>query len=160
MTISQTLIDKVAEAQFQGMPDWQVADVLNAPDNSLPKVRQDIKPQDLRLAVFYALPKIRRMAHQTYLDSADPSVRALAEVCNLAMEAVSIETREIIFTSDPETYDQIQTLSQVLLDAGLISINQRNAVLALTERPVSWAEHNNLFPVTARDVGLARGGVA
>ena len=157
--VSQILIDKVEESQFQGVPDWQIADALNAPDDSLPKVKQDIKPQDLRLAFFTAIPKIKRMAHQTYLDSADPSVRELAEVCNLAMEAVSIETREVIFTSDPETYDQIQTLSQVLLDAGLISINQRNAVLALTERPVSWAEHNNLT-VTARDVGLARGAVA
>lgn len=158
--VSQILIDRVAESQFQGMPDWQVADVLNAPDNSLPKVRQDIKPQDLRSVFFTAIPKIKRMAHQTYLDSADPSVRALAEVCNLAMEAVSIETREIIFTSDPGVCNQVQTLSQVLLDAGIISIDIRNAVLALTERPVSWAEHNNLFPVTARDVGLARGGVA
>jgi hypothetical protein len=155
--VSQVLIDKVAESQFNGLPEWQVANILNAPDASLPKVKQDIKPQDLRLAFFSAIPAIKRLVHQTYLDSADPNVRALAEVCSLAIESVSVETREIIFTSNPETFAQLEALSQVLLNAGLISTDIRNAVLSLPDKTVSWAEANNLPPVTSRDVGLARG---
>jgi len=154
MTISQTLIDKVAESQFQGLPDWQVADVLNATDSLLPSVKKDVSTED---------------AKEILLGNGDWAAVVLTANNNSAPDQIKgacIVLRDTILhtvvvrTTVPDILLQTQTVLAALVSASVITQASQNALLALTERPVSWAEHNNLFPVTARDVGLARGGVA
>lgn len=154
MTISQTLIDKVAESQFQGMPDWQVASVLNAVDLSLPLVKKDVSTAD---------------AKEILLGNGDWAAVVLTANNNSALDQIKgacIVLRDTILhtvvvrTTVPDILLQTQTILAALVAASVITQASRDALLALTERPVSWAEHNNLFPITARDVGLARGGMA
>ena len=154
MTISQTLIDKVAESQFQGLPDWQVADVLNAPDFLLPLVKKDVSTAD---------------AKEILLGNGDWAAVVLTANNNNAPDQIkgacivlrdTILHTAVVRTTVPDILLQTQTVLAALVAASVITQASQSALLALTERPVSWAEHNNLFPVTARDVGLARGGVA
>ena len=154
MTISQTLIDKVAESQFQGLPDWQVASVLNAPDSLLPLVKKDVSTAD---------------AKEILLGNGDWAAVVLTANNNSATDQIkgacivlrdTILHTAVVRTTVPDILLQTQTVLAALVGASVITQASRDALLALTERPVSWAEHNNLFPVTARDVGLARGGMA
>lgn len=152
MTISQTLIDKVAEAQFQGMPDWQVADVLNAPDDSLPYVKQDVTTSDLGEILL-----VRGELYDVY-DALSNPTEDIKRASFLVQK--TFDSTVQIRTSVPDIFTSVTMVLGGLLTAGIISQGAYDAMIALTNRRPSWAEHNNLFPVTARDVGLARGGVA
>lgn len=150
--VSQILIDKVTEAQFFGVPDWAVADALNAVDVTLPTVKTDVSTNDAKeiLLANGDWPKIAIAAD----DVATPS--ALRGACIVLRDTI-LHT-SLVRASQAAIETQIGDVLNGLFAAGIISQASQNALLGLTNRPVSWAEHNNLYPVTARDVGLARGG--
>jgi hypothetical protein len=118
--VSQVLIDKVAESQFDDLPEWQVADILNAPDASF----DTSAPESLRGACI--------VVRDTFKET------------------------NTIRTSLSGIYTQTNTVLTGLLGAGVITQGTYDALIALTNRRPSWAEHNNIL-VTAREVGLARG---
>jgi hypothetical protein len=62
-----------------------------------------------------------------------------------------------IRTSLSGIYTQTNAVLSGLLGAEVITQSTYDALIALTNRRPSWAEANNLSPVTSRDVGLARG---
>jgi hypothetical protein len=66
----------------------------------------------------------------------------------------------IIRTERTSAYNIANTMLTSLLSAGLINQATKDDLIALTDATQSWAEYNNLPPVTSRDVGLARGAVA
>lgn len=151
--VPQILIDKVTEAQFFGVPDWAVADALNAVDVTFSAVKTDVSTNDAKeiLLANGDWPKITIAAE----DVATPS--ALRGACIVLRDTILHTT--LVRASQASIDTQIVAVLGGLLAVNIISQASYDALLALTNRHVSWAEHNNLYPVTARDVGLARGGI-
>jgi hypothetical protein len=154
MIVPQILIDKVAESQFDGKPDWEVADLLNAPDAALPKKKVSISTFDVREFLLGRgfWPAIVITADNA---SADAAIRGL---CITVRDTMKDDA--IIRTERASAYNIANTMLTSLLSAGLINQATKDDLIALTDANQSWAEYNNLPPVTSRDVGLARGAVA
>lgn len=151
---SQILTDKVAESQFQGMPDWQIADALNAVDLSFPLAKKDVSTADAREILLGNGDWVA-----VVLTANNNSVPDQIKGACIVLRDTILHTT-IIRTTNPDILLQTQTVLAALVAASVVTQASQDALLALTERPVSWADHNNLFPVTARDVGLAKGAVA
>lgn len=150
--IPQILIDKINESQFHGLPENVVADALNAPDDSLPYVKQDVSTSDVKQVLLSSLKwaTIVKAADSTSID------QNIRDVCIVVRDTFK-ETNTIV-TTDPSIFAATDGALSVLLAAEIISQSVYDALIALTNRRPSWAEHHGLYPVTARDVGLARGG--
>jgi hypothetical protein len=154
MTVPQILIDKVAESQFDGKPEWEVADLLNAPDAALPKKKVPILTQHVRQFLLGRSfwPAIVIAADDTTIDQ---NIRGL---CITVRDIMKIDS--IIQTDETSAYNIANTMLTSLVSAGLINQATKDDLIALTDATQSWAEYNNLPTVTSRDVGLARGAVA
>ena len=152
MTVPQILIDKVAESQFTGLPDWEVASMLNAPDTSFAYVKRDVSTSDVG--------EILLASGELY--DVNEALKNPSEDIKRASFIVqkTFEKTTNIRTSDPDIFTSVATVLNGLLAAAVISQTTYNVLMSLTNRRPSWAEHNNLPTVTSRDVGLARGAVA
>jgi hypothetical protein len=153
MTVPQILIDKVAEAQFVGFPDWEVATILNTVDETLPTKKVPVMTTDVRQVFLERQywPGIVLTAENT---AADLSLRGL---CITVRDSLNYTT--IIETHKPASYDVVVTLLTALVAANLIDATTKNDLLAMTNANQSWATYNQIY-VDSRLVGLARGAVA
>ena len=148
--VSQVLIDKVAESQFDGMTESQVSDALNAPDSSLAYVKQDVPTSDIK-EVLLSSGEWAAIVLTADNTSAPESLRG---ACIVVRD--TFKETNTIRTSLSGIFTQTDAVLGGLLAATVISQGTYDALIALTNRRPSWAEHNNLT-VTAREVGLARG---
>lgn len=153
MTISQALIDKVAESQFNGMTESQVADALNAPDASLAYVKTDVSTSDVK-EILLSSGEWAAIVLTADNISAPNSLRGACIVVRDTFKETST-----IRTSLSGIFTQTNAVLTGLLGAGVLSQGTYDALIALTNRRPSWAEQNNII-VNAREVGLARGAVA
>jgi hypothetical protein len=64
----------------------------------------------------------------------------------------------LILTNIPEILIRIQQVLGFLVTKGVLTQEVVEALLALSERPQSWAEAVLGRAVSVRDIGLARGG--
>jgi hypothetical protein len=144
--MSQTLAERLAEPDMQGIPDWQAATVLNAPDTSLPVIvdwqTTYVGPGSIMAALG---PTEGAALLDTIKASTDPVMR-------WGLQVVETGKLDIGLASTRAQID-------ALVVAGTLTSAQRDILFALskTERYPSWAEFNNTF-VDARSVGIARGG--
>lgn len=148
------LTDKVSE-YASDVPEWQIASELNAPDATLPKKRVNTPVSEVRalLLTSGAWPKIILSAE----NAATPTdVRALCITVRDSMVYL-----QELHTSDSAIYATISGMADGLLIADIIDQATHDKLVALAFADQSWADvHNGGVPVTARDVGLARGGKA
>lgn len=150
----ETLAEKVATFAAS-VPDWAVADALNAPDDKLAKKRKDIPVSEAR-GMLMSRGHWGGIVLTTENDQAPIELRSL---CITVRD--SMLTLESIYTSKPDIYANAFAMVQGLLGAGLIDQSTADDLIALAEAPQSWADLNyDGKQVTARDVGLARGGKA
>jgi hypothetical protein len=149
MSVPQILIDKVAESQFSAMTEWEVAEALNAPDASLPFVKQDVSTSDVG-EILLASGELYDVNEALKNPSED-----IKRACFIVQKTFEKTTN--IRTSDPDIFTSVATVLNGLLAAAVISQTTYDVLMSLTNRRPSWAEANNLSPVTSRDVGLARG---
>lgn len=158
----QALKDKVSSFDAS-TPDWQVADQLNTPDASTNGSKAvDASVGDARaiLMTSGAWGKVVLIAEGALNPLADAQqALALRALCITVRDAhKNLTTFKM---TDPATAAAVKGMVDSLLTAGLITQDTHDALLALGEVPSSWADVNNAsVPVTARDVGLARGAVA
>jgi hypothetical protein len=147
--VSQILIDKVAESQFDNLTESEVAEALNAPDATLDYVKQDVSTSDVG--------EILLASGELY--DVNEALKNPSEDIKRASFIVqkTFEKTTNIRTSDPDIFTSVATVLNGLLAAAVISQTTYDVLMSLTNRRPSWAEVNNLSPVTARDVGLARG---
>ena len=144
--MSQTLAERLAEPDMQGIPDWQAATVLNAPDTSLPVI---VDWQTTYVGPGSIMAALGLTEGAALLDtikaSTDPVMR-------WGLQVVETGKLDIGLASTRAQID-------ALVVAGALTSAQRDTLFALskTERYPSWAEFNNTF-VDARSVGIARGG--
>ena len=159
------LAERLALPDAAALPDWQAADALNAPDAVNGTARRDVAASDVRGALLASgeWPGIVLVAEGVAMPNMaglpDADRIALRGLCILVRDTVSLT--QTIQTSVPARYAATVAALEGLVAAGLVSAETHAALLALAERPLSWAEANG-YPagVTARDVGLARGAVA
>lgn len=150
--MTQTLEEAVASYPAE-TPDWAVANDLNTPKVELGMKRVNVPVSEARGLL------MRSAAWASIVLAADNSalqadVRAAAITGRDSMLHLSE-----IETSDPATYAVTEAMLGGLVAGGVIPSETRDALLALAEKPQSWSDINyNGAPVTARDVGIARGG--
>ncbi|MCE2759742.1 MAG: hypothetical protein LW713_01695 [Acetobacteraceae bacterium] len=146
------LAARVSQPDLHGLPEWMAANLLNVPDVSLPKVKQ----------------KVATGVAQQLLLTTGEWAKAVVAAGNEALpeetRAAAILMRDTIRQSshieadDPEAYEAVGLVLTKMVQVGLLSAATKDRLLALADRHPSWAEANGVT-VTARTVGLARGGV-
>lgn len=137
-----------------GLTDWEAAEALNTPDAGLALKRVNVPTSEVRELMLAngSFAAIKLASENTAL----PDV--LRGACITAI--TTILHTDLIEATKPSVYANTTALLTALVSAGVIVQGVADACLALADRPQSWAEAND-FPngVTARDVGLARGGI-
>ena len=146
------LAQRLALPDVQGLPDWEVAQVLNAPDVTLPTVRVDVPTGDVQ-EVLLTSGEWAGIVLAAESASTPSQVRTLA-----ILMRDTVRQSSTIGTSQPLVYASTAAALAGLVQAGLLATQTRDALLSLVEKPQSWATANGI-EVTARTVGLARGGI-
>jgi hypothetical protein len=163
--MSSVLADRIAQPDLAGLPEWEVAEILNAPDDSLPKVpvvfscRSIAEPAVLsgELAMLRIVAKLGHIPADVTLDEQNFIVPTQGLVAiGTMLDAVDRDLR--VDPSAPGAAAQVSVMLDALGGMGLLSPATKTAVLAGTVRLQSWAEANGI-EVTPRSVGLARGGI-
>lgn len=147
-----SLAQRLAQPDMQGLPDWQAAQVLTAPDPALPTVRVDVLTGDVQQVL---LASGEWAGIVLAAESAD-TPRGVRSLAILMRDTVRQST--VIGTAAPAIYASITAALDGLVAAELLTAGTRDALLAMAERPQSWAAAHGV-EVTARTVGLARGGI-
>lgn len=150
--MTEALADKVATFPAE-TPDFEVADALNATDDALPTKAVKVSVSAARGVLLKS--------------GAWAGIVLAAENTGIPVElrAACITARDTMLhlsqidTDEPATLATVSGMLDALVQAGLMQDATKAALLALAERPQSWADVNNGgVMVTSRDVGLARGG--
>jgi hypothetical protein len=138
------LTARLALADLANLPDGQAAEMLNAPDASLPKKRVPVP-------VVTLVNHLRRAGKWL-------QIRAAAGAGNVgAMAAVDLNEDRRTVSVDMDDPMVAAALDSMVAGEVLTRV-EANGVLALADAPQSWAELNGVH-VDARAVGLARGAV-
>jgi len=146
--IITSLIDRVLQEDVKYLPDWAVADILNRPDPSLPEITEY---QERLFGVGTILTVLGVDAGVQFLDA----LEAASSKSPAIRWAMMLLKGNGIDAANPVVRQQIDSL----VDTGVLSKASADSLKALGEvkRFPSWAEYNGI-EVTARTVGLARGG--
>ena len=147
------LEDKVNEPQFEELADWQVAEILNAADESLPVLYQNVAKEDL-ISILMIGDKWLEIKENAKGNIEVPINR----LCSTIFDALTMGGA-IFHLTDPKVLTAFSGILNNLLTNNLIDNAIYSEVIAKVTRNQSWAEHNNV-KVTARTVGIARGGIA
>lgn len=142
-----TLNAKVTAPDLAALPDWQVADILNAPDPTLPEV---VELRSVFAGPGTIMQAIGPEAGAAFLDSLE-AMSASVPMVRWAMHIIKLRGLDM---SDPAARAQIDGL----VATGILTAANGAKIKAIAEtrRQPSWAEHHKV-EVTARTVGLARG---
>lgn len=141
------LVDRLRSADVADLPDWRVAEILNAPEPSLPVVVSVVPTIATPSTVMGALgPEAGAAA----LDRLSEVART-APVVRWALE--ELRGSRGLDVGHAAVRQQIDSLVPAVLSRA-----QADTLKALAERRrhPSWAEYHGV-EVTARSVGLARG---
>lgn len=151
-----TLAERLQEPDVAGLPEWRVADILNARDIANGEQWIDVPTHDVRgvLLTTGEWAKLRILAERTAVTEEN------AQIIGIAITAYETLTRtETIQTSQQDRRTAVEQMLAALVAAQVVSQATADALLAMRKRPMSWAEANNIH-VDARAVSLARGAVA
>ena len=147
--MTMTLAIRVAQPDLAALPDWRVAEILNAPDQSLPPV---VTLAETKVGPAHVMATLGGDAGAAFLDSLEQMALQSSRIRWAMHEIKSIG----IDVAQPEVRQAIAGMAS----NGLLTAQQAAALLALAERrrSISWAEHYGI-EVTARTVGLSRGAI-
>jgi hypothetical protein len=145
-----TLIERLALPDMQGLNDTAAARVLNTRDPALPLRRVDVATADAR-EILLATGEWAAVVMSA--ENAEVS-QILRRACINLRD--TIENTELIRATSPEIYAATAVLLGGMVAEGVLTQATVNLLMALADRPQSWAEANET-EVTARTVGLARG---
>ena len=146
------LANRLAQPDMLGVPDWVAAGILTTPNSALPLRRVSVATRD---------------AQEILLSSGEWAAVLLAAESVATPQPVrgacltlrdTIRQSSTISTDVPAIYAATTAVLGGLVAAGVLTQGTVNTLLALADRPQSWAEANGV-EVTARSVGLARGAI-
>lgn len=144
---------KIQEPQFNNLPDWQVADILNSPDSTLPSVYCAVLKEDILSILMtnniWTTIKIKAAQDLEILEN---------KLCGLVYDVLTIGGAQITLTNQKVLTSFLDTLDG-LLQSSIINQDVYNEIITKATKHPSWAEVFNV-EVTPRTVGLARGGIA
>lgn len=151
-----SLAERVAQPDMAGLPEWQVTNLLTAPDQTLPLVSIAVSVADARQLLMASLtPDQTTNAWVAILLVAD-DVSSPARKPALAIRE-AIRAASVINMRNPMEAMMVNATLTALVQAAVITAETRDALLALSQRRPSWAEHHQI-EVTPRSVSLARRG--
>lgn len=163
--MSDVLAARVAQPDMHGLPEWRVAEILNAPDPSLPLVPVPFSCRSIAEPAVLTgeLAMLRLVARQGHIPAdVSPNGQAVPiptqglVAIGTLLDAVDRDLR--VDPAVPGAVGGVVAMLTAIEAMGLLSAQTKAAVLAATRQHPSWAEANGV-EVTARTVGLARGGV-
>ena len=149
MTREQKIAAKVA--QFAGMAESAVAAALNAPDESLPKKRDDVATSDAK-EILLSTGEWAAVVLTADNTAIADQVRG---ACIVLRDTIAETT--LIRASVPAIYSATAVLLGGLVMTGVLTDSTRDALMELADVDQSWAEQQGVGAVTIRDVGIARG---
>jgi hypothetical protein len=143
-----TLEERLQEDDVRDLPDWQAAEVLNAPDVSSPEV---VVLKSRPFGIGTILEAFGPIAGAGFLNS----LETLSATDPIIKWSFLLLKEATLDAASPALRGQLDAMAA----GGIISSEQAQKIKALAEekRFPSWAEVNGI-EVTARTVGLARGG--
>jgi hypothetical protein len=141
---NKSLFGGVAEA----VPDWFIADKMNEPASGTTFLTIQINCADIRQILSISGDWSKMVAAV----EANGTSAAVVTACNIVMDSLTLNDA-IQDNNVPTFINNIATLST----AGVISAESKNKIDQRKERKKTYAEEINQ-QVTARTVGLARGG--
>jgi hypothetical protein len=146
------LSDRLLEPDVVNLGEAEAAAVLNAPDPDLPLKRVDVATADARevlLSTGQWAGVVLAAENETLPD-------ALRGACIILRD--TIMGTATIRATDPAIHDATDALLAGLVAAGVLTAGTKGLLMALADRPQSWAEANGFSNgVSIRDVGIARG---
>jgi hypothetical protein len=145
----QALIDELSKAKYQSLADWEVSNLLNGPDFTLPPVIGLVKTlagPGLIMETIGADEGAALLDSMVQLSQVSSPVKWAMK---MIVDKDGIDVASLTFRQQLDSLVQIGKIASV--NAAKIK-----ALAEVTRHP-SWAEHNNV-EVTPRTVGLARGG--
>jgi hypothetical protein len=147
MTLLQ---QKITESDLIDLPEWKVAEILNSPDTTLPAITQW---NTTRIGYGEILRILGAEGGAAFLNS----LEQIGQNYTPIKWAMRILERGVFDISNEIARQQIIASTQPPLN--LLTSQQAEDILSIsrTQRHPSWAEYHNI-EVTARTVGLARGG--
>ena len=142
------LEDRIKEFDLIDKPDWEVAEILNKPDPSLPDI---VTLKSRQFGVGTILEIFGSVAGPAFLEN----LETLSNVDPLIKWSLVLLRAATLDAASPMLRDAVDHL----IATNVISAVHGTRIKALGEerRSPSWAEVNGI-EVTARTVGLARGG--
>ena len=147
-----TLLQRIQENDLASLSEWEVATRLNTPDPNLPPKESTIRNADV-MAVLIANDLWANISTK-----ASNIQDTHYQLCINIRDSISV--RDYIFDlNDPIIKTSFETMLAQAVNGGLIPQNVATLLGSMGYRYQSWAEYNNI-EVTARTVGIARGGQA
>lgn len=144
-----TLQTRISQDDVKDLPDWQVANILNSPDPSLPIITEWEKTS---IGIGTILDILGPVEGSIFLDNV-----SLAGTSNSILKwGMKILESSNLDISLQSTRDSLTTLK----NNGVLTDSQLDALFSISRRQrcPSWSEYHGV-EVTARTVGLARGGI-
>lgn len=146
-----TLKEKILESELVNLPDWQVAELLNSSNNSLPIITDWEKTSigfGLILLTLGLNDGVNFLDQLSNLSTNNSSIKWLLKIIEL----------ESLDLSNPVIREQIIGLAQSPIN--ILTNEQLEKLLFISKktRYPSWSEYYNVV-VDARTVGLARGAI-
>ena len=155
--MTDVLAARVAQPDMQGLPEWRVAELLNAPDAAFDRVTVQVPVADARQVLMASLtPDFTTNAWVAILLTADDAANAARKPALAIREAV--RAANVINMADPMEAAMVMATLQALITAEVITEQTRDALIALSQKKQSWADANGV-EVTAQTVSLARGRI-
>ena len=144
-----TLTERLQEDDVKDLPDWAASELLNAPDASLPII---VSWEPTRIGVGQIMTTLGAVEGADLLDQ----LVVAAEQDAIIRWGLKVMEGSGLDLSLQTTREQVSGLVTI----GFITEAQKESLFALSkkERHPSWSEYNQV-EVTARTVGLARGGI-
>ena len=130
---------------------WEIAEALNSPD---PAITSRIHtPVATARGLLLARGEWAAIVLTADNQNADMALRA---ACITVRDTLS-PPMSTVHTGDPATLAVITQCLDGLVAASVLTPETRDALLALSVVPISWAQANLGQQITARDVALAMG---
>lgn len=148
------LLEKIEALGKSNAGDEEAANAVNAAPHATEKARVDV-PTRLAMSVMMSANVWGAVRRATEPGGEDAVRDAAYNVVDCVLHG-----GEYIRTSVTQAYDRVSASLQTLVTAGVMPTQVRAGLLSLAEKPRLWAEVELGRLVTARDVGLARGGSA
>ena len=145
----QALIDELSKAKYQSLADWEVSNLLNGPDLTLPPVTGLVKTlagPGLIMETIGADEGAALLDSMVQLSQISSPVKWAMK---MIVDKDGIDVASLAFRQQLDSLVQIGKIAPV--NAAKIK-----ALAEVTRHP-SWAEYNKV-EVTPRTVGLGRGG--